>query len=246
MLPLSTAYAAFAGIERIRRDACFIGFAFYYSDDTPCNNVSVQAFELSFQDDSGVTVLIKSGAALVATLANRLQVELTTADKTTLSNSKYSYTLYNVTNKRTEVAGTFAWQRGRPSANGLLTPPDLKVVYNIVSGAVTIGGLVVVGLTGQQGPKGLNWRGAWTANTAYALDDAVTNGGNTYRRKTAGTSGAVFDLTQWEIVAQGGQPADGTVNRPNLTLRCRRYKCSKRALTRHMSTRSPMQQISWP
>ncbi|MCX6216380.1 collagen-like protein [Spirosoma sp.] len=289
MLPLSTAYAAYAGIERIRRDACTVAFVFYNADDTPCP-VSDQAYEFRMFDDAGVVVLTKSGNAIVWTTTNRLQIELTTADKNALSRKNYTYSLFNATLSRTEVNGTFVWQLGRKSSAGLLAAPDFKVVYNLVPGGVAVGGTIVQGtlgwtpilatvadgerlvqqvvdwtggfptkpstgqyvgatglvatldqavnIRGSQGLKGdqgiqglkgdmglkgdkgdqgapgfpgLNWRGDWTASTSYAVGDGVQNGGNSYRRKAAGTSGSVFDLTQWDLVAQGGAPADGSV-----------------------------------
>jgi hypothetical protein len=267
MLPLSTAYAAYAAIERIRRDQCLIAFAFYFSDGSVCNNVSAQSFELTFLDENGLAVLTKSGTDIVATVPNRLQIELTTADKNLLPRKSYTYTLFNVTNQRTEVSGTFVWQRGRSNAEGVYTPPDFKVVYNTVTGAVSIGGIVIQGTLGwtpvlatvadglrlvQQvidwtggfptkpaigqyvgptgfvataalatdirGSIGINWRGAWVASTVYAVGDGVENGGNSYRRTVAGTSGTTFTGvgTNWQLVAQGGAPADGTVTAAKL------------------------------
>jgi hypothetical protein len=53
------------------------------------------------------------------------------------------------------------------------------------------------------------WEGAWTTATAYATDDVVSNGGNTYMCVTAHTSGASFAVgSDWEIMAGAG--ADGT------------------------------------
>ncbi|PRY29814.1 lysophospholipase L1-like esterase [Spirosoma oryzae] len=59
-------------------------------------------------------------------------------------------------------------------------------------------------------PAGLTPRGAWVANTAYAANDIVTNGGNTYRRLSAGTSGASFDPAMWEVLAAKGDTGEIT------------------------------------
>lgn len=49
------------------------------------------------------------------------------------------------------------------------------------------------------------YQGAWAATTAYALDDVVTNGGNTYINKLAYTSGASFATgSNWDMMAAGG------------------------------------------
>lgn len=50
---------------------------------------------------------------------------------------------------------------------------------------------------------GINWRGEWAADTAYALDDVVARAPNTYICKTEHTAGATFDATKWDIIARG-------------------------------------------
>jgi len=62
------------------------------------------------------------------------------------------------------------------------------------------------GPTGATGPPGLTWRGAWAAATAYVVNDAVTYGGSSWRRKVAGTSPGSPDTdpTNWELLAQVG------------------------------------------
>jgi len=53
------------------------------------------------------------------------------------------------------------------------------------------------------------FQGAWAATTAYALDDVVTNGGNTYICIAAHTSGASFSVgSNWTMMA--GKGTDGT------------------------------------
>jgi lysophospholipase L1-like esterase len=147
---LSTAYSAWAAFERVKKDACPMGFAFFFSNGDPCNNVSVQAFDLTFYDGS-TPVLVKNGAAITFPQQNRLLVILTDADKAVLAKAQYTYTLFNITNQRTEVQGTFSWQKGRTTGVGVLSPPDLKVIYSLVTGDVSIGGLIVTGI---QGPPG--------------------------------------------------------------------------------------------
>lgn len=47
-------------------------------------------------------------------------------------------------------------------------------------------------------PTGIiNYRGAWQANTPYAVNDQVTEGGNVYVCTTAHTSGATFSGADW-------------------------------------------------
>lgn len=69
------------------------------------------------------------------------------------------------------------------------------------------------GPQGDTGPAGANGtgftpRGAWASDTAYAVNDIVTTGGQTYRVSTAHTAGGSFDLSKFELWAAKG--ADGT------------------------------------
>lgn len=61
------------------------------------------------------------------------------------------------------------------------------------------------GPTGAAGPAGINFRGAWTAASGYAVNDAVTYGGSTYLAQIA-NSGSVPDQNPllWAVLAQAG------------------------------------------
>ena len=57
---------------------------------------------------------------------------------------------------------------------------------------------------------GLNFRGAWAANTAYAAQDAVSYGGSLYVALVGLTSGSSFNGSNWTLaVAQGATGATG-------------------------------------
>ncbi|EYB69040.1 hypothetical protein DEIPH_ctg011orf0003 [Deinococcus phoenicis] len=66
-------------------------------------------------------------------------------------------------------------------------------------------------LTLPAGPAGLTWRGAWAAATTYAVNDAVTYSGSSYRRKVAGKTATApsGDSTNWEVIAQQGAAGTG-------------------------------------
>lgn len=63
-----------------------------------------------------------------------------------------------------------------------------------------------IGPAGSAGPAGLLWRGAWASGTAYAVNDAVTHDGQSFRRRVAGTTATVpaNDPTNWELLAAKG------------------------------------------
>lgn len=98
---------------------------------------------------------------------------------------------------RAARAGTFA-ANAALAKTGAETARDLAQGYSI-SAAQSASAAVAA------------FKGAWTANTPYATGDQVTQGGNTYRRKASGTSGSSFDPSNWDVVAQGGSAADGTI-----------------------------------
>lgn len=52
-------------------------------------------------------------------------------------------------------------------------------------------------------PLTLNWRGAWAASTAYALNDIVSYSGSSYVCTTAHTSGGTFAAGNWALMAEG-------------------------------------------
>ena len=73
------------------------------------------------------------------------------------------------------------------------------------------------GPTGPQGPQGdsVNWRGTWTAGTAYNILDAVEDGGSSYICTVAHTSSTADEpgagaswSSYWDLMAQKG--VDGT------------------------------------
>ena len=84
------------------------------------------------------------------------------------------------------------------------TPTD----GSVTDAKITSGGLST---------SSLNWAAiaAWQANTAYAKGDLVSNAGIAYRRSVAGTSGATFNVANWQQITPsefvGSQIASGTV-----------------------------------
>ena len=62
------------------------------------------------------------------------------------------------------------------------------------------------------------WQGAWAATTAYATDDVVSNGGNTYMCIVAHTSGASFSVgSDWSIMASAGSNSQLSMTWDNAT-----------------------------
>jgi endosialidase-like protein len=68
------------------------------------------------------------------------------------------------------------------------------------------------GPEGPQGPRGLNWRGAWGAATPYAVDDAVSFTGSSWRALRVSVGVPPMEGDDWTIVAQKGEPGSGSVS----------------------------------
>lgn len=66
------------------------------------------------------------------------------------------------------------------------------------------------GLTGPTGPAGINWRGAWVAGTAYAVDDGVSYSGSSYICISA-NSDSTFTASHWNLLAQAGSGSTYTL-----------------------------------
>lgn len=100
-------------------------------------------------------------------------------------------------------------------------PPNTLTIGTVTSGTAgaTITGtspnqvLNLTLQTGAKGDKGTIFRGAWSAGTAYVIDDLSTYSGTTYIRLIAGTTATApsSDSTNWAVFAAKGADGAGTV-----------------------------------
>lgn len=99
-------------------------------------------------------------------------------------------------------SGFFMDSTGRPKYRD----GDTGTVGDFTGPTGATGATGATGPTGPTGPAGLVWRGAWSAGTAYAVNDAVTYLGSSYRRTVAGTTptNPASDSTNWELLASKG------------------------------------------
>lgn len=86
-------------------------------------------------------------------------------------------------------------------------------VYQKAAGTWSIKGSVKgpTGATGDTGPAGMVWKGAWLVGTTYAAGDGVSNGGNSYialQSSTGQTPPVSTADAYWDFLALKG--ADGT------------------------------------
>ena len=66
------------------------------------------------------------------------------------------------------------------------------------------------GATGVTGAKGVNWKGVWSAVTAYVVGDAVSSGGSSYICLAAHTNFVPPNVAYWDTLAQQGVSGAGT------------------------------------
>jgi hypothetical protein len=91
--------------------------------------------------------------------------------------------------------------------------------FNTYIPGPSVTAMVIAGPAGPAGPAGTsggaaNWRGAWTATTAYAKNDAYTEGGNGYVVTTAYTSGSTFGSTDTSNSLNVSLFNGGTITNP--------------------------------
>ena len=74
----------------------------------------------------------------------------------------------------------------------------------------------IQGIQGIQGVKGAQWRGAYSAGTAYVVDDVVSYNGSSYICILASTGNLPTNATYWSLVAQKGDntTASAVTNTP--------------------------------
>lgn len=101
---------------------------------------------------------------------------------------------------------------GTPGATGTAGPQGLPG---------SPGAMGATGLPGANGAPGMNFRGAWTSATGYAVNDAVTFAGSTYLAEASNSSSEPDLYPQaWTVFAQAGSmgPAGPTGSAATLTI----------------------------
>ena len=189
---LSRAAIPFALIERLRRDVCKIGLVLFHNSTSTPLSLTGLVFRFQFIRN-GVTILDLADAAILRTAVNRLEITLTTAQKTLLASAgEYEVFLYEETGQVTFLEGLFRWVKPRPgTAVGLKNPPDIGIVYDTETSIVLRTVLVI------QGQAGSIWYNSFSApvagsgfDTDYHLNRTT---GDLYYR-TAGAWGLIGNV----------------------------------------------------
>jgi len=93
---------------------------------------------------------------------------------------------------------------GLTGAIGPQGPQGLQGLKGDQGDTGATGAVGAAGPVGPAGAKGVNWRGAWDAGTAYALGDAVANGGASWFAKAASTGVTPVAGASWDLLADKG------------------------------------------
>ena len=87
------------------------------------------------------------------------------------------------------------------------TVPTNNSFWNLVA---EVGGAGPTGPQGPPGPVGMNWTGAWSSTTAYAVGDGVYSGGSSYICTVANTNEPPPDTGYWSEIAAAATGVDAT------------------------------------
>lgn len=87
------------------------------------------------------------------------------------------------------------------------TVPTNNSFWNLVA---EVGGAGPTGPQGPAGPVGMNWTGAWSSTTAYAVGDGVYQNGSSYICTVANTNEPPPDTGYWSEIAAAATGVDAT------------------------------------
>jgi hypothetical protein len=94
---------------------------------------------------------------------------------------------------------------GPIGSQGPIGPIGLTGATGNTGPAGPVGATGATGATGPTGAKGVNWRGAWSAATAYAVNDAVALNGASWQAKLGNIASAPFEgSANWDLLAKKG------------------------------------------
>lgn len=115
------------------------------------------------------------------------------------------YDLYYANNGDTSwtIIHPFSGLKGQDGTNGYT--PYIQNGTWYINGVST--GISAVGTQGAQGPKGVNYKGAWVSGSNYVVDDVATYNGSSYYCKQAAsgrTTTPDLDNNYWTLFASKG------------------------------------------
>ncbi|MFA5376557.1 MAG: hypothetical protein WC455_12495, partial [Dehalococcoidia bacterium] len=137
--------------------------------------------------------------------------QLAASETPTVTNSGTSYEAILDFGLPAPYAPSFQYSANGASWHGTYEVTDVYIRISVDGGATYGDAINFEGPQGIQGERGLTHRGAWSSGTTYALDDAASYDGSSWRSLQAGNlNHAPTEDAYWTILAEKGAAGAGT------------------------------------
>lgn len=180
---------------------------------TSASNASTSATNASNSASSASTSATNASnsATAAASSASTASTAATNASNSATSAASSATTATNASNASINLATNFSATATTLSPGSSATASYNSGTYVLTLGIPTgaTGATGSTGATGATGPVGMNWLGAYSGATSYAVDDAVSYNGSSYICKLASTGNLPTNTTYWDILAQQGASGSG-------------------------------------
>lgn len=170
-----------------------------------------QAAQTAAEAAQAAAVVAKTAAETASTnsinLATNFAVTATTLAPGASATASYNSGTYTLSLGLPAGATGATGPAGATGATGATGPAGPQGPTGATGPAGATG---ATGPAGPAGPTGLNWLGAYSAGTAYAVDDAVSYNGASYICKLASTGNLPTNTTYWDVLAERGAAGAGS------------------------------------
>jgi hypothetical protein len=180
---------------------------------TSASNASTSATNASNSASAASTSATNASnsASAASSSASTASTAATNASNSATSAASSATTATNASNASINLATNFSATATTLSPGASATASYNSGTYVLTLGIPTgaTGATGSTGATGATGPVGMNWLGAYSGATSYAVDDAVSYNGSSYICKLASTGNLPTNTTYWDILAQQGASGSG-------------------------------------
>ena len=180
---------------------------------TSASNASTSATNASNSASAASTSATNASnsASAASSSASTASTAATNASNSATSAASSATTATNASNASINLATNFSATATTLSPGASATASYNSGTYTLTLGIPTgaTGATGSTGATGATGPVGMNWLGAYSGATSYAVDDAVSYNGSSYICKLASTGNLPTNTTYWDILAQQGASGSG-------------------------------------
>ena len=108
--------------------------------------------------------------------------------------------------------------QGNQGPQGIQGPQGMPGVKGDTGATGPQGPQGPIGTTGAQGDRGMTFKGLWSGQTGYLLDDAVFYDGSAWMAKRGNTNVIPVEGDDWTMLAQKGDPGlQGPAGEPGTT-----------------------------